>query len=112
MAPVFCNIMIAIKEAMAEEDKKMTDNRAPLSILTFNSGTLIANFDNCIKKPGIYGNIMNPIELLDTLIIEDGTNSVSVRFAAQFKLNQSELNKKIGEGMKIIVTERLELYWR
>ena len=90
----------------------MTDNHAPLSILTFKSGTLIANFDNCIKKPGIYGNIMHPIELLDTLIIEDGTNIVTVRFAAQFKLNQYELNNKICEGVKFIVTERLELYWR
>ncbi len=92
--------------------QKMTDNRAPLSILKFHPGTLIANFDNCIKKPGIYGNFMNPIELLDTLIIENGTNAVTVRFAAQFKWNQSEVNKKISEGLKIIVTERLDLYCR
>lgn len=90
----------------------MTDNRAPLSILYFKAGELFADFSHGVIKIGIYGNIMNPIELLDTLIIEDGTNIKPVRFAAQFSFNQYELDKRIKEGMRIGLSERLELYWK
>ncbi len=96
---------------MANEDM-MIDNRAPLSILTFKAKTLNANFSNCIKNPGIYGSIKIPVELLDTLIIKDGMNVKTVRFAAQFRLNQIELNNRIKEGFKIELSENLELNWR
>ncbi len=89
----------------------MTDNRAPLSVLTFKAGTLYADFTENIKQPGIYGSILKPIELLDTLIIKDGINAKKVRLAAQFKWNQREVNKKIRDGMRIGLSESLELYW-
>lgn len=89
----------------------MTDHRAPLSILSFKAGELFADFSEGVKKPGIYGNIMNPIELLDPLIIEDGINAKNVRFAAQFNWNQIEIDKRIKEGMRIGLSEKLELYW-
>ncbi|MDE6547406.1 MAG: hypothetical protein K2L22_00230 [Muribaculaceae bacterium] len=50
---------------------------------------------------------MNPIELLDTLIIKDGVNTETVRFAAQFKWNQTALNGYIKAGMKIMLSENL-----
>lgn len=50
---------------------------------------------------------MNPIELLDTLIIKDGVNTETVRFAAQFNWNQSTLNDYIKAGMKIVISENL-----
>lgn len=89
----------------------MTDNRAQLSILTFNAGELLADFTEGVKKPGIYGNIMNPIELLDNLMIKERINVTTVRFAAQFIWNQFEINKRIREGMRIGLSENLELYW-
>ena len=89
----------------------MTDYRAQASILSFRAGELLADFAEGVKKPGIYGKIMNPIELLDTLTIKDGTNVTTVRFAAQFIWNQTEINKKIRDGMRIGLSENLELYW-
>ncbi|MDE6379629.1 MAG: hypothetical protein K2L11_04085 [Muribaculaceae bacterium] len=87
----------------------MTTKDAPLTILTLKAGILHAEFTDCIKPPGIYGTIMDPIELLDTLTIKDGTNATCVRFAAQFRLTQTELNKKIKEGVKIVLSERLNI---
>ena len=85
----------------------MTSRNAPLSILSFHEGTLHAAFSDCVKRPGIYGTIINPIELLDTLIIKDGVNTETVRFAAQFNWNQSTLNDYIKAGMKIMISENL-----
>ena len=87
----------------------MTSQNAPLTMLTFKAGTLHADFQDCVKQPGIYGTILNPIELLDTLTIRNGVNATCVRFAAQFRLNQTSLNKKIKDGVKMVLTERLNI---
>lgn len=85
----------------------MTSRNAPLAILTFKAGTLHTEMQDCIIKPGIYGTILTPIELLDTLVIKNGVNTNTMRFAAQFNWNQSALNANIKAGMKIILSENL-----
>ena len=85
----------------------MTSRNAPLAILSFKAGTLHAVFPDCVKRPGIYGTIMNPIELLDTLTIKDGINTETVRLAAQFSMLQADINKLIKEGKKILLSSNL-----
>ncbi len=87
----------------------MTDKHAPLSILTFKAGTLLSDFTEGNKQPGIYGTIMNPIELLDPLTIKNGVNIETVRFAAQFTWNQSTLKRHIKAGNKIFMSGNLLL---
>ena len=87
----------------------MNHLNAPLTILTFKAGTLRACFPDCIKTPGIYGTIFWPIELLDKLIIEKGSNSHKIRFAAQFPIDQATLDKLTDKGVTINITENLSL---
>ncbi len=90
----------------------MTDIKSSLSVLTFRAGTLHADFPDCIKQPGIYGTIISPIELLDSLLIMSGVNANSVRFAGQFQINQEILENRLEEGMIVGLTKKLELYYR
>ncbi len=89
----------------------MTGNQSPLSILKFRPGTLHSDFSEGVNYPGIFGTIFNPIELLDILIIKEGKNENGVRFVGQFSLNQEEIDNMIGEGLKVGLTKKLEIYW-
>ena len=83
------------------------DTNASLSILSFKTGSLHADFPDCIKTPGIYGSVFEPVELLDRLHIRNGVNAYCVRFAAQFGLDQQSLDRLISSGFTISLTPGL-----
>lgn len=97
----FCGIEV--------KDNFFIDPEASLTILTFKAGSLLADFPDCVKAPGIYGSLMTPIELLDSLRIENGVNTGDVRFAAQFRLSQSSLDILVSFGTTFTLTSNLSI---
>lgn len=98
---------IAVNKGLTEN--VVFDSLAPLSILRFKSGTLHALFPDCWKIPGIYGTLWMPVKLLDVLHIEDGLNASDVCFAAQFRINQIELDRIISSGNIITLSSDLSI---
>lgn len=85
------------------------DPSSPLTILSFKAGSLQADFSDCVKLPGIYGSIWTPIQLLDVLKIENGLNTSDVRFAAQFRMRQIDLDKLLSAGNVFFLSPQLSL---
>ena len=97
-----------------EQDKDLSnrfiiDSSAPLSVLNFSAGTLKVDLPDCIKRPGIYGTLFQPIEFLDSLFVENGVNKSSVRVAGQFKCSQNDIYEYIQKGYKIELKEDLTI---
>lgn len=90
-------------------DISFIDPSCPLTILSFKAGSLHAGFSDCVKQPGIYGSIWTPVQLLDVLKIENGMNTSDVRFAAQFRINQIDLDQLLSAGYVFILSSHLSL---
>ena len=97
------------KDIKMASDISFIDPSCPFTILSFKAGSLHAVFSDSVKLPGIYGSIWMPIQLLDVLKIENGLNTFDVRFVAQFKMSQIDLDKLLSAGKIFILYSNLSL---
>lgn len=95
-----------------EPNNILFESSARYSILCFKTGSLHAEFPDCCKSPGIYGTLFTPIQLLDMLHIKNGLNISVVRFAAQFRIKQYDLDQLLTAGKIFALSQELLLYMK
>lgn len=81
-------------------------------ILTFPTNSLTCKFVDGVYSPGIYGTEKFPNELLDTLIVKNGTNQNDVRFKNRFIWIQDTLNENIKSGLYIELSKSFVLSYK
>ncbi|MBU3176494.1 site-specific DNA-methyltransferase [Clostridium estertheticum] len=79
---------------------KRTNN---ISQLNIKVGLVKTKLNNGVYKKGLYGDIINPIELLDDVVLRNGVNENSFRIKAPFVWSQQFLDKEIEKGTKLII---------
>lgn len=96
------NRYLGVEKTSASDDP-MTKKQNSLKELTFSEGTLQIGLKDQIIKSGIYGTDIYPNELLNDLVVSNGTNANIVTFRNRFIWTQENLEAEIANGtaMKI-----------
>lgn len=71
--------------------------------LVFPSKIIETKISDGILKKGVYGESINPIELINDAIVENGTISNSITISAPFIWNQKMLINEIKRGTKFVI---------
>jgi adenine-specific DNA-methyltransferase len=71
--------------------------------LNIKPGLVSTKLNDGIYKKGIYGDDINPVELIDDVIFKDGINVNAFRIKAPFVWSQQFLNKEIEKGTKLVI---------
>ncbi|MDD4069271.1 MAG: site-specific DNA-methyltransferase [Candidatus Izemoplasmatales bacterium] len=90
----------------------MTKPQNSIKELRFLPGVIKFPFKSKIIAKGVYGTKKFPNELLDDLIIEDGTNKNEVTFKNKFIWIQETLDKNIKDGVDFFCSKNLVLSYK
>lgn len=73
-----------------------------MSVLEVEKNIISTKLNGEYKK-GVYGDDVNPVELIDDVIFEDGTNKESFRIKAPFTWSQSFFEEECKKGTKPVI---------
>ena len=73
------------------------------SILTIHIGIVSTKLPDNTYEKGIYGDSINPVELLDDVVFKNGTNTVEFRIKAPFTWSQDFFDREILKGSKPVI---------
>ncbi|GAB1415706.1 site-specific DNA-methyltransferase [Paludibacter sp.] len=73
------------------------------SILNIPVGAIETKLDDNVYLKGVYGDDVNPVELLTDVVIENGRNKNSFEIKAPFVWSQSFFNEQLASGSKFII---------
>ena len=93
-------------------DDPITKPQNSLKILNFSHGTLNISGENRKIPIGIYGTEKYPNELLNELIVENGTNSNHVSFRNRFVWTQEKLDTELSNGTRVSLSKNLVLSYK
>jgi adenine-specific DNA-methyltransferase len=97
----------------SKSDDPITKSQNSLKILSFKPGELKIKLSDRVIKSGIYGTETYPNELLNDLIIRNGTNENQVCFKNRFIWVQSNLEEELKNGTEVkINTESLVISYK
>ena len=82
----------------SKSDDPITKPQNTFKELSFKKGSINIPRENCTISKGIYGTEKFPNELLDDLIVKDGTNENTVRFKNRFIWLQKKLEEELENG--------------
>ncbi len=93
-------------QKVSKSDDPLTKPQNTFKELLFKKGTIKINLENQTFQKGIYGTAKFPNELMDDLIIENGTNKNNVRFKNRFIWVQDKLNEEISKKTIIKISSK------
>ena len=96
----------------SSSDDPITKPQNTFKELTFKPGWINAKFSDGLVKAGVYGTAKFPNELLNDLIVENGTNVNEVTFRNRFIWVQSTLEEQIVKGTKINLSKSLVISYK
>ena len=97
----------------SKSDDPITKSQNTFKVLSFEPGQLKIKLSDRTIKSGIYGTDTYPNELLNDLIIKNGTNENEVKFKNRFIWVQSNLEEEISNGTEVkINTESLVISYK
>ena len=80
-------------------DASLTQNNNSVRALTFPAGYVKIKLPNGTYQKGVYDSI----EVLDDIIVKDGTSTNDFRIAGKFKWSQEFLNEEINKGVTLTI---------
>lgn len=86
-------------ELLANGDVPLLNSGNSIKVLNFPIGKIKFNIEDGIYEKGIY----EKVELLDELIVENGTNKNAVKLAGEFKWTQEKLDEEIKDGTYFLI---------
>jgi len=101
-------IFKGIKKTSSSDDG-ITKPQNTIKELRFEAGILNTSLDDGTYKRGIYGTEKYPNELLNDLIVSNGTNYNLVVFKNTFTWTQAKLNEEILNNTRISLSKNLVL---
>jgi len=105
------NRFYGIKKESPSNDP-LTKPQNTIKDLTFPANSIEIKFPNKTIPAGIYGTDKFPNELLDDLIIENGTNKNEVIFRNKFIWLQEKLEEELKNNTKIFLSKSLVLSYK
>ncbi len=90
----------------SKSDDPLTKPQNSLKELLFKAGSLKIKLNNQIIKKGIYGTSKFPNELLNDLIIENGTNKNNVSFKNRFIWVQEKLDEELSKNTDVKINSK------
>lgn len=106
------NIRYSGLQKVSSSSDPFTKPQNSLKVLTFPAGSIQTNLKDGIYSKGIYGTDKFPNELLNDLIIENGTNSNAVSFRNKFIWVQSTLDENLKQKLKVYLSKSLVLSYK
>ncbi len=73
------------------------------SILSIPSNTIYTKLSDGMYKAGVYGDEINPVELLNDIRVKDGKIVDELKMKAPFVWSQQMLNEQLSQGAKFII---------
>lgn len=86
-------------ELLANGDVPLLNSGNSIKVLNFPIGKIKFNIEDGIYEKGIY----EKVELLDELIVENGTNKNAVKLAGEFRWTQEKLDEEIKDGTYFLI---------
>ena len=74
-----------------------------MSILKIPKGVIITKLADGLYSKGIYGDAVNPVELIDDVVFEEGTNKYEFKIKGPFTWSQDFFNEELKKGSKPII---------
>ena len=99
-------------QKVSSSSDPFTKPQNSLKVLTFPAGSIQTNLKDGVYSKGIYGTDKFPNELLNDLIVENGTNSNAVSFRNKFIWVQSTLDKNLKQKLKVYLSKSLVLSYK
>ena len=90
-------------KASSEESQPIIKRTNKKSILEIPANLINSKLKDGIYEKGIYGDSINPVELLDNVQIENGVIINSFRISAPFTWSQKMFNEEISKGTKPVI---------
>lgn len=106
------NIRYSGMQKVSSSSDPFTKPQNSLKVLTFPAGSIQTNLKNGVYSKGIYGTDKFPNELLNDLIVENGTNSNAVSFRNKFIWVQSTLDENLKQKLKVYLSKSLVLSYK
>lgn len=106
------NIRYSGLQKVSSSSDPFTKPQNSLKVLTFPAGTIQTNLKDGVYSKGIYGTDKFPNELLNDLIVENGTNSNAVSFRNKFIWVQSTLDENLKQKLKVYLSKSLVLSYK
>lgn len=106
------NIRYSGMQKVSSSSDPFTKPQNSLKVLTFPAGSIQTNLKDGVYSKGIYGTDKFPNELLNDLIVENGTNSNAVSFRNKFIWVQSTLDKNLKQKLKVYLSKSLVLSYK
>ena len=99
-------------QKVSSSSDPFTKPQNSLKVLTFPAGSIQTNLKDGVYSKGIYGTDKFPNELLNDLIVENGTNSNAVSFRNKFIWVQSTLDENLKQKLKVYLSKSLVLSYK
>lgn len=106
------NIRYSGMQKVSSSSDPFTKPQNSLKVLTFPAGSIQTNLKDGVYSKGIYGTDKFPNELLNDLIVENGTNSNAVSFRNKFIWVQSTLDENLKQKLKVYLSKSLVLSYK
>lgn len=106
------NIRYSGLQKVSSSSDPFTKPQNSLKVLTFPAGSIQTNLKDGVYSKGIYGTNKFPNELLNDLIVENGTNSNAVSFRNKFIWVQSTLDENLKQKLKVYLSKSLVLSYK
>lgn len=106
------NIRYSGLQKVSSSSDPFTKPQNSLKVLTFPAGSIQTNLKDGVYSKGIYGTDKFPNELLNDLIVENGTNSNAVSFRNKFIWVQSTLDENLKQKLKVYLSKLLVLSYK
>ena len=106
------NIRYSGLQKVSSSSDPFTKPQNSLKVLTFPAGSIQTNLKDGVYSKGIYGTDKFPNELLNDLIVENGTNSNAVSFRNKFIWVQSTLDENLKQKLKVYLSKSLVLSYK
>lgn len=102
---------VGIQKSSGSNDP-ITKPQNTIKDLTFPANVFQYKGKNCIIKAGVYGTEKYPNELLNDLVIENGTNSNEVTFRNRFIWTQEKLVEEINNHTSFALSNKLVISYK
>lgn len=106
------NIRYSGLQKVSSSSDPFTKPQNSLKVLTFPAGSIQTNLKDGVYSKGIYGTNKFPNELLNDLIVENGTNSNAVSFRNKFIWVQPTLDENLKQKLKVYLSKSLVLSYK
>ena len=105
------DVFTGVKKSSSSDDPITKPQNTP-KILKFAAGTLHIKLADGIYSKGVYGTDKYPNELLNDLVVENGTNKNEVSFRNRFIWVQDTLNEQIAAGTRMNLSKSLVISYK